>query len=51
MPIGGFLVSFRHRQDIPIFVEITDETDTGRAPFVIKSIGNYHTGMTRQIRS
>ncbi len=49
MPIRGLLIGFRNCQDVPIFMQITDKTDTGGRSFFIEPVGDDHTGMARQV--
>ncbi len=49
MPSGSPLVNMGHGYHFAIFVQITHKTDTGGRAFFIKAVGQYHTGMARQV--
>ena len=49
MPPGSPLVGMSHSYHFAVFVQITHKTDTGGRALFIKAIGQYHTGMPRQV--
>ena len=38
-----------HGYHFAVFVQVTHKTDTGGRAFFIKAIGQYHTGVARQV--